>query len=185
MALLIKLIVTMDFKSLWWLLILAIVIITTFTLVMVYFFLKQDIKRRRLEILSKDSAEVLKLRFQAYERLTLLLERLSPESLILREQRHDMTCNAFHAHLLKVVRQEFNHNLAMQIYVSINTWNKIKVAREKLVKLINKSAAASNPEGVALELGKIIIEDANIETNYFFIDSLISLKSEIGSYYRV
>jgi hypothetical protein len=173
----------MDSSMLFWLLLSAVVIIAGFSLFMVYFFLSHDYKRRRLEILAKDNAEILKLRFQAYERLTLLLERLMPESLILREQRHDMDCQAFHSLLLRTIRQEFNHNLAMQVYVTIPTWEKVLIAREKLMKLINTSASRSKPDMPALLLGKTIIEEANPEVTYHFNDALKSIKSEIESYY--
>ena len=136
-----------------------------------------------MEILAKDNAEILKLRFQAYERLTLLLERLMPEGLILREQRNDMDCQAFHSLLLRTIRQEFNHNLAMQVYVTIHTWGKVLTAREKLVKLINTSASRTKPDKPALLLGKTIIEEANPEVTFHFNDALNAIKNEIETYY--
>lgn len=175
----------MTHDTLIWIGVALILIIALFTLLMVYFFLKQDFKRRRLEILAHDQAEILKLRFLAFERLSLLLERLSPESLILREQRHDLKCMAFHTLLLKLIRQEFNHNLAMQIYISIPTWEKIKQARESLIKLVNQAASSCKAEAPALELGRIIIENAGTETNFRFNDALNAIKREIEMYYSV
>jgi len=168
-----------------WIGVAIIVIIAIFTLFMVHFYMKQDFQRRRLEILANDQAEILKLRFQAYERLTLLLERLNPESLVLREQRHDLKCLAFHTLLLKLIRQEFNHNLAMQIYVSIPTWEKIKQARESLIKLVNQAAGSCKSDAPALDLGRIIIEESGVETNYRFTDALNAIKKEIELYYAL
>lgn len=173
----------MESKTMFWLFIVVVFIIAGFSILLVFFFLNQDIKRRRLEILANDNAEILKLRFLAYERLTLLLERLIPESLVLREQRHDMNCLAFHSLLLRLIRQEFNHNLAMQIYVTIPTWEKIKKARESLVKLVNKAATTSKPEAQAIELGRYIIEEAGSEANFYFTEALNAIKHEIESYY--
>ena len=45
---------------------------------------KNDQNRRNYEIISKNQQIITPVRLQAYERLTLLLERLSPESLIMR-----------------------------------------------------------------------------------------------------
>lgn len=174
----------MDSKTQMWLLLAIVLIITGFSLLMVYFFLKHDYRRRRLEVLAKDNAEIIKLRFQAYERLTLLLERLSPESLVLREQRHDMNCRAFHSFLLKTIRQEFNHNLSMQIYITIPTWGKIQNTREKLIKLVNTAAASTKPDGTSLELSRNIIENANTEVDFYFKEALNAIKTEIETYYR-
>lgn len=175
----------MESDILIWISFALILIIALFTLFLVHFYLKQDYQRRRLEILANDQAEILKLRFQAYERLTLLLERLSPESLVLREQRHDLKCMAFHTLLLKLIRQEFNHNLAMQIYISISTWEKIKQARESLIKLVNAAATRCKPDAPALDLGRIIIEEAGAQTNFLFKDALNAIKKEIELYYAM
>jgi len=166
-----------------WIFIIAVLVIAGVSILMVHLFIRQDYKRRRLEVLANESADIMKLRFQAYERLTLLLERLAPESLVLREQRHDMNCLAFHTLLLKTIRQEFNHNLAMQIYVSIPTWEKIKTARESLIKLVNKAVTSTKPDAKALELGRYIIEEAGAETNFYFTDALNEIKREIELYY--
>ena len=112
-----------------------------FTLTLVVLFLRQENKRRKFEIRVKEGSELLRLRIQAYERLILLMERLNPESLVLREQQHSWTSVQFQTHLLKIIRREFDHNLAMQLYVSDKSWNKVKAAREGLIRLINTTAS--------------------------------------------
>ena len=44
---------------------------------------------------------------------------------------------AFHLQLLQNVREEFEHNLAQQLYVSNTTWNAVVNAKEELVNQIN------------------------------------------------
>ena len=41
--------------------------------------------------------------------------------------------------LLQNVREEFEHNLAQQLYVSQSTWNAVKNAKEELVNQINST----------------------------------------------
>ena len=120
---------------------------------------------------------------QAYERLILLLERLNPESLVLREQRHTLTSMQFQSHLLKMIRQEFDHNLAMQLYVTPNTWDKVKAAREGLIRLINTTANNIKPEAPALELGRFLIENMGRDLNLYFYDAIATIKKEMNEFY--
>ena len=168
-----------------WLMFGIVLFIPVYTLILVRSFLKSMNQRDKIQAHAKNSHEMVKLRFQAYERFTLLLERTLPEALILREQNPSMNGFTFHAHLLKVIRHEFNHNLAMQIYISPETWDKIKLAKDKLLTLINSSAAQLTPDSYALELGKMIIEDAPNETNLYFRDAVNAIRDEMEEFYKI
>ena len=152
-------------------------------LVIIFLFFRQENKRRRHEARLKDGQEMLKLRLQAYERLILLLERLKPESLVLREQNHAMTSVQFQNHLLKITRHEYEHNLAMQLYIDNPTWEKVKAARDGLVKLINTTASNIKPDAPALELGRFLIENTGADLNLYFNDAIASIKKEMNIYY--
>ncbi|TCO06920.1 DUF7935 family protein [Natronoflexus pectinivorans] len=159
------------------------VIVVVFTLILIYLFMNQENRRRHQEIRVKESSEMFKLRMQAYERLTLLLERLNPESLILREQRHDLSALQFQTHLLKIIRTEFDHNLTMQIYVTIPTWEKVKAAKEGLVRLINTTANNIDKKAPALELGRFLIENTGRDLNLYFNDAIASIRKEMNDLY--
>ena len=166
-----------------WTIFIPSVVIMIFALVLIYLFINQENKRRRQEIRIKEGTELLRLRMQAYERLILLIERLSPESLVLREKRNNMTTVQFHTHLLKIIRREFDHNLAMQLYVSTACWNKIKAAREKLIRLINTTAKDIKPEAPSLELGRQLIENTGEDVNLYLKDAIVTIKNEMNDYY--
>ena len=80
---------------------------------------------------------VLPLKIQAYERFLLYLQRIQPAVLMNRVYEYGIDKNAFHLSLIKNVREEFEHNLAQQLYVSHETWITICNAREQLVSQIN------------------------------------------------
>ncbi|MCA1745527.1 MAG: hypothetical protein LC643_07480 [Bacteroidales bacterium] len=166
-----------------WTILLPSIATMVFALVLIYLFITQENRRRQQEIRVKESTELLRLRMQAYERLILLLERLNPESLVLREQRHTMTSVQFQSHLLKMIRQEFDHNLAMQLYVSPATWDKVKAAREGLIRLINTTANNIKPEAPALELGRFLIENMGRDLNLYFYDAIATIKKEMNEFY--
>lgn len=166
-----------------WTILLPSIATMVFALVLIYLFITQENRRRQQEIRVKESTELLRLRMQAYERLILLLERLNPESLVLREQRHTLTSMQFQSHLLKMIRQEFDHNLAMQLYVTPNTWDKVKAAREGLIRLINTTANNIKPEAPALELGRFLIENMGRDLNLYFYDAIATIKKEMNEFY--
>ena len=77
------------------------------------------------------------LKVQAYERFLLYLERVQLPQLVKRIYTPGMEKGTLHLLLLQNVREEFEHNLAQQLYVSNNTWNAVLNAKEELVNQIN------------------------------------------------
>ncbi|MGC8803313.1 MAG: hypothetical protein ACP5PS_06020 [Bacteroidales bacterium] len=138
----------------------AIVVVNTIvTLLFVRMFLKYNEKERKAEILLKNHEIILPLRLQAYERLTLMLERISPESLLTRHNQTGLTAMQLHTLLLTSIRNEFEHNLSQQVYVSAKAWELVKNARHQITVLINGAAQQTNPSTPALELCKKILEN--------------------------
>lgn len=127
---------------------------------MIKMFLRNEDKKRRFEFSMNQKDSVLPLRLQAYERLILLLERLSPDVLVMRLNSANLTVSQMQNELISSIRTEFDHNLAQQTYISIAAWEIIKTAKTEMVKLINSSAAELNPKDNATNLSKRIIENA-------------------------
>jgi hypothetical protein len=82
---------------------------------------------------------IMPLKVQAYERFLLYLERVQLPQLVKRVYTPSMEKGAFHLQLLQNVREEFEHNLAQQLYVSNSTWNAVSNAKEELVNQINET----------------------------------------------
>ena len=163
--------------------IIALIIVIPILLIVKWFF-KKELEEKRLENFLRVRKEVIPQKLQAYERLTLLLERVMPEALVLREQRQGLNSLKFHTQLLRAVRNEFDHNLAMQIYVPAKTWQLIEQARTELLKLINTSAARVNPESSSIELGRTIIENGAGDVNRLFRKALEALRKDVELLYR-
>jgi hypothetical protein len=135
----------------------SIVVFLTATVMIKYYF-KSFIRDRDREQILQDRKKTLPLRLQAYERLSLFLERISVDSLVVREQSDEFTSRDFHQHLLASIRAEYEHNLTQQIYISGDAWNVVRNAKEGTIKMINRAAMQVNPDGPALDLSKKIIE---------------------------
>ena len=80
--------------------------------------------------------EILPTRLQAFERLTLFLERISAHNLLLRVPPIAPQPDAYKDLLIKTIEQEYEHNLAQQIYVSESCWQIISAAKNNSIKLI-------------------------------------------------
>lgn len=102
---------------------------------------KQKILELRLKAQSEMRIAVMKmvvpLKIQACERLLLFLERSQLPVLVKRVFTPGITKDAFHIALLQSVEDEFEHNMAQQLYVSNDTWEAVRRAKEELVGQIN------------------------------------------------
>ena len=120
--------------------------------------LRDDQERRRQDLLLQTVKTLTPVRLQAYERVVLFLERISPESLIIRTARPEMTAQQLQAALVTAVRSEYEHNLSQQIYVSSELWVSIKDAYENVIQLINTCASQCQAEESAAKLATMIIK---------------------------
>jgi len=144
--------------------------------------LENDKRRREFEFRVLHAKEMTPVRLQAYERLTLFLERISPESMMIRHSPQDLTAGQYHQILLTTIRQEFEHNLSQQIYVSTILWETIRGAKEKLVTIINRSAEEVDPKGAGYELSKKIFSNYQDEDPSPVALALSNLKKEVGKF---
>lgn len=143
----------------------------------------RELTKKELEIRQKNIEITLPVRLQAYERMILFLERISPNNLVVRVNQPDLSAREFHQILLKEIRDEYNHNVSQQVYMSIEVWEEVKTAKEDLLTAINASANELGDEANSLELAKRLFENM-MGKNIDPIDHAIkSLKAEISKNY--
>lgn len=88
----------------------------------------------------------LPLRLQAYERLTLLCDRMEIANVLMRVRMGGMTVANLKAALLLTIRQEFDHNTSQQLYVSETLWKIISVAKDKTLNFVLQAAEDLDPD---------------------------------------
>ena len=120
-------------------------------------FYKSEAEKRLWELKRLSQKEISPLRMRAYERLSLLLERTTPEHLLIELNLGEMTILEVQQHLMRTIRLEYDHNLSQQIYVSDQVWDTIIAAREQMVAFINTMAQQMPPESTALDFAKVLI----------------------------
>ncbi|MBN1131824.1 MAG: hypothetical protein JXR52_02040 [Bacteroidales bacterium] len=142
---------------------------------------RNEDKRRKHELNLHVKDEILPVRLQAYERIVLFLERISPESLVIRVSKPGYTSRQFQSELLNTIRSEYEHNLSQQTYISKEAWEKVKAARNQTINLINDSAADLKPDSSGSTLGKVILEQVMELKNPPSQVAIDYLKQEVNS----
>ena len=99
-----------------------------------------DQKNTRRWLVQRENQKLgLPLRLQAYERLALFLERINPNKLLIRIAPLSDDKYAYESLLIHHIEQEFEHNLAQQIYISGECWNIILTAKNTIIQNIRKT----------------------------------------------
>lgn len=130
-------------------------------LVAYYFFntfTRNEENRRRYQLRKQTEKELTPHRLQALERMTLFLERISPGRLLLRVKPTGNDKFTYENKLINTIEQEFEHNLAQQIYVSESCWNAIQATKNATITLIRKSNMSESVD-TADKLREVILTE--------------------------
>ena len=130
--------------------------LTAFTLIRL--FITGERNKKDLELRAAHYNDSLPLRLQAYERLTLLLERITPTNIISRVNKPGMSARDLQLSLISNIRLEFEHNLSQQIYVSSPVWMMIVQVKEEIISIINHVSADLPEAATGKDLSRAIIE---------------------------
>ena len=112
--------------------------------VIAYYFFKghtaNEEGRRRYLIQKEAQNKMLPMRLQAYERITLLLERIDPNKLLIRVKPYSKEVDEYENLLIRNIEQEFEHNIAQQIYLTQECWNLVNAAKNATIHVIRQGA---------------------------------------------
>jgi len=99
---------------------------------------------------------VLPLKIKAYERLIVMMERFRPKGLVMRSNTGHMTAGQLQLEIMRNIREEFEHNISLQMYVSERAWLAVGDAKENALQLVKVASTKVQPESTALELSQEI-----------------------------
>lgn len=144
-------------------------------------FLDNEQKRREFELKKTSQSNITPLKIQAYERIVIFLERINPNSLVVRVNKNNMTARQLHMELVSSIKSEYEHNLSQQIYMSEGAWELVKNAKEEIIKLVNVSSSKVTPDAPSSELAIMILNiTANLEKKLPNDIALDFIKREIA-----
>lgn len=120
-------------------------------------FLDNDQKRREHELKKNSQGTITPLKIQAYERIVIFLERINPNSLVIRVNKNGMNARQLHLELVAAIKTEYEHNLSQQIYMSAGAWELVKTAKEEIIKLVNVSSSKVVSDAPSSELAITVL----------------------------
>jgi hypothetical protein len=86
------------------------------------------------------------LQLQAYERLILLTDRIALPNLIQRVNQPGLSAREMQSLLTLSIRQEFEHNITQQLYVSPEAWDAVRNYKDQNLLIVNQ-VGSFLPEG--------------------------------------
>lgn len=119
---------------------------------------KTEERKLKISLLKEGQKDALPIKLQAYERMTLFLERLNPSKLLIRVTSINNDKNAYALSLINTIEQEFEHNLTQQIYISEKCWSVIITSKNATIQLI-KTTSEENNINNAQELREVILKN--------------------------
>ena len=114
-----------------------------------------------LELKKSVSSQTLPLRLQAYERVILFIERINPANMLIRLNPSDLSATELELMIVTEVRNEFQHNITQQIYVSSRVWNVVKRVKEDTLNMVNNTIQALPHDASGMDVSKTILIHLN------------------------
>ena len=154
------------------------VLVATIAYLLIDRFLKAETKRHILEIKKEIINETVPVRLQAFERVILLLERIDAVQVVKRLITPGMTSGQLKVKAIGEIRNEFNHNITQQVYLSAASWERVIKAKEDAIKLISVTGTQVPDNSDAINFSKKILgvnEELKINNN----EAIYFLKQEI------
>lgn len=168
------------------LLMLEILAAGAFISVMIYLFNAWIKHRERawMFTLKQDNNKALApLRISAYERIIVMLERVTPQAMVMRVSATSSNAAFLHIDLTKALREEFEHNISLQMYVSDECWNKVKRAREETGELYKVAFTRVKADSSAAEYAREILHLEATVGNSAIREAVVAVRAEMAKHF--
>ncbi len=127
----------------------------------IYLLTEMRVLRREIKAKQPSAPGSNLLPLQAYERLSLLADRISLKNLVGRVHTTGLSASELQAGLVETIRNEYEHNITQQIYINPEVWKAVTNMKEQNIFIINQLASTLPPTAHALDLSKMILEYAS------------------------
>lgn len=119
---------------------------------------EKELRNSQLELKKERQTFFLPNRVDAYQRIILLMERIHPNSLVMRHNNPGLPAAAMQMKLLESIRSEYEHNIAQQMFISPQAWEVVRKAKDETVKIINLAGQQMGPTSNGMDLSSKIFE---------------------------
>lgn len=137
-------------------------------------YLERSEKQQLIGLKHSFTKETLLLRLQAYERLALFIDRINPINLLVRLNDQNYSAEELHYLVLKEIRNEYQHNITQQIYVSNASWQIVKRVKNDTVTLMNGAIKTMPPQANCREFSRLVLDQiSRMENSPYEIAALL------------
>ncbi|MDD2631080.1 MAG: hypothetical protein RBR47_06185 [Bacteroidales bacterium] len=142
-------------------------------------FLRQERWYREQNNAGERRKDWIKIKLLAYERIMLFLERINPEHLVMRLASDYPDALRLQQALLQNIRDEYEHNLVQQLYVSDAAWQAATDARNQVVQWINEAARQTDRQAETPQLATAILQLAMQTKNDPIASAIKTIKDDV------
>ncbi len=158
----------------------ALIVFLTVYVMMKYHY-KKVYSLEAIKLRNESANSTMPLRLQAYERLALFCERISPENMLLRFRKKATSGKDLEKIMILAIMQEYDHNLTQQIYVSESLWKIIDICKSQVMEIISSAGKAQDSDNpnVFTEIILNALDESNpVET------TLKAIRKEVEIYFN-
>jgi len=125
------------------------------------------------------SGQTLPLRLQAYERVVLFIERINPANMLVRMNNPDYSAAELYMLIVAELRNEYQHNVTQQIYVSPATWAIVKRLKEETLAVVNNTIKDLPETATGLEFSRAVLTHISASENNPYDAGLALIRKEL------
>ncbi|MCR9174307.1 MAG: hypothetical protein NXI10_17550 [bacterium] len=119
---------------------------------------ERELRNAQIELKKERQQFFLPNRVDAYQRAILLMERIHPNSLVMRHNNPGLPAAAMQVQLLEAIRSEYEHNIAQQMFISQPTWELVRKSKDETVKIVHLAGQSLDATATAMDLSSKIFE---------------------------
>ena len=155
------------------------VVVGALAYLLVHRLIQNEQNRHLMEVKKENLKYSTPIIFQAHERLTLFLERIQMSSVISRVHKPGMSARLLQTELINNIKTEFEHNITQQLYVSKNSWELVKKAKEESMKAVSLGMSKLQDGATAIDLAREVLTITAAQDHDWTQKAIDALKSEL------
>jgi hypothetical protein len=133
------------------------VVVGAIAYLLVHRLLQNEQNRHLMEVKKENLKYSTPIIFGAHERLILFLERMQMSAVVSRVHKAGMSARLLQTALINEIKTEFEYNLSQQLYVSKNSWEIVKKAKEESMKLVSMGMMKLQDGATSIDLAREVL----------------------------
>jgi len=101
----------------------------------------------------------------------------------MRQNLMGKSAGAVQLELIKAIREEFELNVSLQMYMSEAAWSRVVRAKDETTELVKIAFSRVTPESSAIDLSREIFQLEAMTGNALIKEAIIAIRTEIARHY--